>query len=103
MRPHGGWSTDTSAHGRFNDRPSRAGGSDPTQTWLNGIGATKSNPVNAALVVDVETKSTKSVGKQVGDRVAPGPPPAPRPPPTSPVPPSPIPYMRTAQPIARWA
>lgn len=62
-------------YGRFNDRPSRAGGSDPTQTWLNGIGATKANPVNAALVVDMETKSTKSVGKQVGNNPSCSPPP----------------------------
>jgi hypothetical protein len=36
---------------RFNDRPSRVGGSDPTKDWLEGVVNSQSNPVNAAIVV----------------------------------------------------
>ena len=49
---------------RFNDRPSRAGGSDPTEVWLKGIGATKANPINAALIVYLPKPEPD--GEQVG-------------------------------------
>lgn len=38
-------------HIRFNDRPSRVGGSDPTTEWLKGVMDTRRDPVNAAVVV----------------------------------------------------
>ena len=39
------------AASRFNDRPSRVGGTDPTTEWLKGVMQTKGDPVNAAVTI----------------------------------------------------
>lgn len=36
---------------RFNDRPSRVGGTTPTTEWLKGMLQTQANPVNAAVTI----------------------------------------------------
>ena len=36
---------------RFNDRPSRVGGTTPTTAWLKGMLQTRANPVNTAVTI----------------------------------------------------
>ena len=46
-------------HHRFNDRPSRVGGSDPTTVRLKGVLETERDPINAALVVTDPLSASK--------------------------------------------